>query len=66
MEKCVAVRDSVNGNIKVESNGQVNSYQNTSNGYEHFWYNPTTGKQGWHGDSASAEDKAFMADVSRR
>lgn len=62
MEKYTAVKDPVNGNIKVASNGQVNSYPNTESGYEHYWYNPNTGTQGWHGDQASAEDKAFMAD----
>lgn len=66
MKKYTSVKDSVNGNIKVDSNGQVNSYPNTSNGYEHYWYNSTTGMQGYHGDRASAEDKAFMAEVSRR
>ena len=44
----------------------MNSYPNTSGGYEHTWYNPNTGMQGWHGDKASAEDKKFMADVSKR
>ena len=66
MKGYTAVKDSVNGNIKVASNGQVNSYPNTSGGYEHTWYNPNTGMQGWHGDKASAEDKKFMADVSKR
>lgn len=66
MEKYTAVKDSVNGNIKVASNGQVNSYPNTEKGYEHYWYNPNTGTQGWHGDQASVEDKAFMAEKTNR
>lgn len=61
-----AVRDKENGNIKVASNGQVNSYPNTEKGYEHYWYNPITAKSGWHGDSVTKEDKAFMAEVSNR
>lgn len=65
MEKYVAVRDKENGNIKVCSNGQVNSFSNTENGYEHTYYNPNTGRSGWHGDRVSKEEKAFMADVSR-
>ncbi len=66
MEKYTAVNDPKNGNIKVASNGQVNSYPNTANGYEHIWYNPKTGVQGWHGENTSAEDKAFLAEISRR
>lgn len=66
MSGYTAVKDNVGGNIKVSSNSQVNSYPNTSGGYEHFWYNPNTGKSGWHGDAASKEDKRFMADVSNK
>ena len=66
MKNYTAVRDSVGGNIKVSSNGQVNSYPNTPNGYEHYWYNPNTGMSGWHGDKASSHDKKFMADVTKR
>lgn len=66
MEKHVAVRDPVVGNIKVTSNGQTNSFRNTKKGYEHFWYNSRTRMEGYHGDSATAEEKRFMADVSKR
>ena len=61
MRAYIAVKDEVNGNIKVASNGQVNSYPNTDSGYE-----PFTGQMGWHGENASPDDKAFMADVARK
>ena len=66
MRAYIAVKDEVNGNIKVASNGQVNSYPNTDSGYEHYWYNPFPGQMGWHGENASPDDKAFMADVARK
>lgn len=64
MEKYTAVNDSI-GKIKVASNGQMNEYTNTANGYEHTWYNPS-GLQGWHGDSVTKDEKKFMADVTKR
>lgn len=66
MQKYTAVNDPKNGNIKVADDGQINTYPNTNNGYEHYWYNPNTGMQGWHGDKASVEDKAFMGEVANR